>query len=213
MPNKHLPLILLVPMLIFSACNSTATDAGSPSITATSIQKIALTRTNTPAITNTPFEKPASTMTPTVTTTPCLGLVATPVSTPLPWSYADDYWNSVAISRIPTRGMECAGPIEIVRKLLLQWFEIIKTNSPNGQCGLEEYTLDQIALQKNTITPQYDIVAGVAYHVKPGRYSDCGWLSVRGQIEANGWIATGDVFGVYRENGFFRLIVLPGWGT
>jgi len=170
-----------------------------------------------PAPTAVPTETAVPTSTsmpiPTGTATPCFGLVAIPASTPLPWSYADDYWNNVAISRISTKGMECADSIEIIRKLVLQWLEIIKTNSQNQQCGLEDYTLDTIVIKENMITPQYDIVAGVGYHVKPGRFNDCGWISDRGQVEENGWIKTSDTFGVYRENGYFRLIVLPGWGT
>jgi hypothetical protein len=96
---------------------------------------------------------------------------------------------------------------------VLQWLETIKIKSPDQNCGLEEYTVDIVTLRENTITPQYDIVARVNYHVKPGRFMDCGWISDRGVIEPNGWIGTGDTFGVYRENGYFRLIVLTGWGT
>jgi hypothetical protein len=78
---------------------------------------------------------------------------------------------------------------------------------------LEDYTLDQITIRTNTITPQYDIVASVGYHVKLGRFMDCGWISGRGELEKDSWIKTGDTFGVYRENSNFRLIILPGWGT
>jgi hypothetical protein len=95
----------------------------------------------------------------------------------------------------------------------LQWLDTIKINANHQSCGLEEYTLDTITLMENTITSQYDIVAKVSYHVKPGRFGDCGWITGRGEIEKDGWVNTGDVFGVYRENGYFRLIVLPGWGT
>lgn len=78
---------------------------------------------------------------------------------------------------------------------------------------MEDYTLDTIKLKVNTITPQYDIVAGVGYHVKPGQFGDCGWIADRGILEKDSWIKTSDIFGVYRENEYFRLIVLPGWET
>ena len=158
-------------------------------------------------------QKSATTHIPTTSGTPCLGLVSTPINTPTSWGYGADYWDSIAISRIPTQNMECASLEDIVKELVLQWLETIKTKSPHQNCGLEEYTVDTITIRENTIAPQYDIVARVDYHVKPGRFMDCGWVSDRGIIEPNGWIGTGDTFGVYRENGYFRLIVLTGWGT
>jgi hypothetical protein len=56
-------------------------------------------------------------------------------------------------------------------------------------------------------------VAGVGYQVKPGHFGDCGWISDRGVLEKDGWIKTSDIFGVYIENDYFRLRILPGWGT
>lgn len=158
-------------------------------------------------------QKSTITNMPTTSGTPCLGLITTPISTPVSWGNGADYWDNIATSRIPIQNMECASSENIVKELVLQWLELIKEKSPNQNCGLEEYTVDTVTIRENTITPQYDIVARVGYHVKPGRFMECGWISDRGIIEPNGWINTGDTFGVYRENGYFRLIVLTGWGT
>lgn len=164
-----------------------------------------LTACNSKAISTTP--------TPVLSGTPCLGALAAPVNTPEPWEYGADYWDAIAISRLPVQGMECASSENIVKSLVSQWLETIKATSPSQNCGLDEYTIDTITIKENTITPQYDIVARVSYHVNLGRFKDCGWISDRGIIESNGWISTSDTFGVYRENGYFRLIVLTGWGT
>lgn len=158
-------------------------------------------------------EKPAITHTPSASETPCLGLIATSASTPASWGYGAEYWDEIAISRIAVQNLACASSNQIVKELVLQWLEIIKTSAKRQNCGLEEYTLDTITLMENKITPQYDIVARVNYHVKPGKFKECGWISDRGILEQDGWINTSDTFGVYRENGYFRLIVLPGWGT
>lgn len=155
----------------------------------------------------------AQTNTPIISGTPCLGSLVTPVNTPEPWQYGADYWDKIAISRLPIQSLECASKENIVKELVSQWLEIIRTNSPQQNCGLEKYTVDTIAIRENIITPQYDIVARVDYHVNLGHFMDCGWVSDRGIIESNGWINTSDTFGVYRENGYFRLIVLTGWGT
>lgn len=214
-------VLFLIAFSVLTACDSQAakvqtTPSGfllvtdpAPSLTSTSIPTSI--GTATPSLT--PTSKP--TVTCTATATPCLGFVATPVSTPLPWSYADDYWDKLAVSRIPVQGLECAAPQEIVSELVLQWLETIKTTSSRQilHCGLEDYTLEKITIVTNTITPQYDIVAGVFYHVKPGRFGDCGWISGRGILEKDGWIGDYDFFGVNRENGYFRLKILPGWGT
>lgn len=150
--------------------------------------------------------------TSTAKATPCLGFAPTPISTPLLWPYAS-YWDKIAVSRIPIQDMECAAPHEIVRELVAQWLETIKTNSPHQICGLEDYAVGTITIRTNTITPQYDIVARVSYRVTPGRFVGCDWIADRGILKSGGWIGTGDIFGVYRENGYFRLIVLSGWGT
>jgi hypothetical protein len=94
-----------------------------------------------------------------------------------------------------------------------QWLDTIKVNSPHLPCGLEDYKVNTITMKPNTITPQYDIVAFVDYEVNPGRFGDCGWISDRGILEGNGWIKTHDPFGVYRQDGYYQLVVLPGWGT
>lgn len=159
--------LFLIALFVLTACGSQAAT-----VQITPPDFLPSTATNTPAPTT------------IATITPCLGFVATSVGTPLPWSYADNHWDKIAISRIPIQGRECTTSQEIVRKLVLQWLETIKTNSPTQeQCGLEDYSLDNIMIKENTITPQYDIVAGVGYHVKPGRFGDCGWISDRGQIE------------------------------
>lgn len=192
-------VLFFIVLFVLSACGSQA-----PAVQATPSSLL-----STPSLTATLTPAP----TDTATATPCLGFIATPRNTPPSWSYADDYWNNVAISRIPVQGMECSAPQEIVSKLLLLWFETIKTNSTAEHCGLEEYTLDSITVKQNFITPQYEIVASVHYHIKPGRFAACSGIVGHGVFEKDGWIRTSDVFGVYRENGYFRLIVLPGWGT
>lgn len=159
----------------------------------------------------TPLSSRTATKTPPAT--PCLGfapiIVSTPiVDLPLSWPFGE-----LTTPSVPIKGMECADPQKIVGELVLQWLEKVKSNSPNQICGLEDYALGEIRINVNTITPQYDIVASVTYHVRPGRFGDCGWITARGEFEENGWIKTGDTFGVYREDGNFRLIVLPGWGT
>ncbi len=146
--------------------------------------------------------------------TPCLGVAPAPTGTPEPWPYAD-VWDKVAIARMPIQGMECASSEEIVRKLVLQWFETIKTSASPQMCILEDYTLDTIQITGNIITPQYDIVARIVSHVKIKSERTpvpCEWSATRGLPNKDGWLESGDYFGVYREDGYFRLIVLPNWG-
>lgn len=201
---RRLIIFLIAPSMLMGCISQVTTVRTTPSgFLSASTPKPSLTATHLPPPTRTAI----------LASTPCLGFIATPVSTPLPWSYATDYWDMIAISRISIQGVECAAPQEVARELMLKWLETIKINSPKLNCGLEDYTLDKISIKENSITPQYDIVAGVDYHVKPGRFGDCGWISDRGILEKDGWIKTSDIFGVYRENSYFRLRVLPGWGT
>ncbi len=151
----------------------------------------------------------------TPTAPPCLGGEPTPVATPIGTPALGTfrwYYGESTIPRIPIRDMECAAPQEIVRRLMLQWLETLKTNSPGEQCGLEDYSLILIVMKGNAITPQYEIVASVGYSIKPRHSSSC-WLIIPYTDKRGGWIVTGEVFGVYRENGYFRLMVLRNWGT
>jgi hypothetical protein len=208
-------VLFLIALTVLTACEPQAAKAqqttpGFLPVTDPAPSQIPTTaptpiNTDTPSLTLTP--KPTATS--TATARPCLGFIATPASTPIPWSYADDFWDKLAISRLSVQGLECAAPQEIVSKLVAHWFETMKTPSPQlPDCGVEEYSVEKITIT-NGITSPYDILAQVTYHVKGG----CGWIAGRGILEDNGWVRDADFFGVYRENGYFRLRILPGWGS
>lgn len=144
----------------------------------------------------------------------------TPINTPQPWiGDPNGNWEKIATARLPIQSNECTTPHDIVNQLVHQWLDNIIVNTPHLSCGLIGYKVGTIwirpdsATNLNTPTPQYDIVAYVDYEVNIGSYSDCGWIPDRGMPEGNGWIKTGDVFGIYRQDGYYQLVVLPGWGT
>jgi len=195
-------------LALFSIALCVLAACASQTVAVQTTPPLLVTDTTTPGPTSTPTATLTPAPTYTASATPCLGLVATPVSTPAinpayRWPYGE-----ATIPRIPIQGMECAAPEEIVRQLMLQWLETIKTNSLGQRCGLEDYKLGTITI-KDTTAPQYDTMAVVGYHVKPGRFGDCGWISDRGEIEKDGWIKTEDFFGVYREKGYFKLVAIP----
>ncbi len=178
--------------------------------------------TTTPSLTVLQNSITPSSVMPTV----CLGFEPTPISTPLPWiNDPNGYWEKIAKARLPIQGHECTAPYDIVNQLVHQWLDTIKVNSPHlpsgmkEPCGLIDYKVGTISIRPdsatnvNTPTPQYDIVAFVDYEVNIGGFSDCGWIPDRGELEGNGWIKTHDPFGVYRQDGFYQLVVLPGWGS
>lgn len=66
MQNKHILLILLLPILI-SACNSTAANVTPPPSTATYQQKFEATKIKTPTMASTLFDRPTLIITPTMT--------------------------------------------------------------------------------------------------------------------------------------------------
>ncbi len=213
--NVFCVVLFLIALTVLTACEPQAAKAqptplGFLPVTDPAPSQIPTTaptliNTDTPSLT--PTSKP--TATPTAIATTCLGFMATPASTPLPWSYADDFWDKLAISRISVQDLGCATPQDIVSKLVAYWFEMMKTPSPDLQdCALKEYSVEKITIT-NRMTSPYDIVAMVTYHVKGG----CGFISGRGILEDNGWVGDTDFFGVYRENGYFRLRILPGWGS
>jgi len=183
---------------------------------------VALTPLGTPSPTTTPslivFQNsitPSSVM-PTV----CLGFEPTPISTPLPWiNDPNGYWEKIATARLPIQGHECTALDDIVNLLVHQWLDNIIVNTPHLSCGLRDYKVGTINIRPdaatniNTPTPQYDIVAFVDYEVNIEGFSDCGWIPDRGIPEGNGWIKTHDPFGVYRQDGFYQLVVLSGWGA
>jgi hypothetical protein len=152
--------------------------------------------------------------------TVCLGFEPTPISTPLPWiNDPNGNWEKIATSRLPIQGHECIAPDDIVNQLVHQWLDNIIVNTPHLSCGLIDYKVGTINIRPdaatniNTPTPQYDIVAFVDYEVNIKGFSDCGWIPDRGIPEGNGWIKTHDPFGVYRQDGYYELVVLSGWGA
>lgn len=195
--------LFLVAAFVLTACGPQASMIQTTTpllVTETTVPEptttLLLTETMTPASSH------------TASATPCLGLVAIPDSMfekSFGWPYID-------VPGIPVQGMECAVPEEIVRQVMLDWLETVKITSPGQRCGLEDYMIDKMMIRA-TNTSQYDIVVTVTYHVKPGRFGDCGWITDRGQFEEDGWIKTGDTFAIYRENGYFKLIKRAPWGV
>lgn len=172
--------------------------------------------TTTPSLTVLQNSITPSSVMPTV----CLGFEPTPISTPLPWiNDPNGNWEKIATARLPIQGHECTAPYDIVNQLVHQWLDNIIVNTPHLSCGLIDYKVGTISIRPdsatnvNTPTPQYDIVAFVDYEVNIGGFSDCGWIPDRGELEGNGWIKTHDHFGVYRQDGFYQLVVLSGWGS
>lgn len=157
---------------------------------------------------------PKNSITPSSgTPTLCLGFEPTPTGTPPPWINGSSLWEQMPTALLPIQDNECVSPNDLVNQLVDQWLHNIEVDAPNLPCGLEDYKVDTITIKPNTLTPQYEIVAIVEYEVNPGRFTDCSWLSDRGFILENGWIKTHDPFGVYRKDGYYQLIVLPGWGS
>lgn len=157
---------------------------------------------------------------PSITPTACLGFKPTPISTLLPWmGDPNGYWEKIATARLPIQGHECIAPDDIVNQLVHQWLDNIIVNTPHLSSGLIDYKVGEIRIRSdwatnpNTPTPQYDIVAFVDYEVNIGDFFDCGWIPDRGKPIGNNWIKTADPFGVYRQDGFYHLIVLSGWGA
>jgi hypothetical protein len=69
-------------------------------------------------------------------------------------------------------------------------------------------------------TYDYDIIAAVQFSflsVQPltknyqGNISPNGWISIPGNISADGWQQTSSYFGVFKEGSRYRLRWLIGW--
>lgn len=179
-------------------------------ISACSSSKVAMP-SQTPDTNQTPSVSPVitSTNTPSKSPTPVLEIKVTPTLIP-----PLDNWDKRYISRIPTKDMASATPEEIVKSLVTQWLEYYKTQSTDSDFKIEEYSLGWIRLEKTPTTSQYKIVATAAFQVKPVKIPNV-WASFPGEArnQNDPWWHLGMTFGVFRDSEYFRLRLLPGWGT
>ena len=120
-------------------------------------------------------------------------------------------WDKRYISRVPIKDMAGKSTEEIVKALLIQWLDYYETGTMDEDYKIANYTIEKVFLKDNT-HQQYDIVAEVVFLVEPVRLPD-GWIGAESIILENGWVQRDLLFGVFRENENFRLIMLIGWGT
>src|ERR1035437_4679347 len=115
------------------------------------------------------------------------------------------------ISRIPAKDMAGATPEEIVEKLVTQWLEFFMT-SPQDNFKIEGYQIRFIRIEKNFTSPIYEIIATVGFDVNPMNRQSA-WVGGAGTFIGDGWVRTGQTFGILHDGEYYRLKNLPGWGT
>jgi hypothetical protein len=119
----------------------------------------------------------------------------------------------VYVSRIPVQELAGTSQAHIAEQLVTQWLEHFNTPQA-GSYRVSDSAVVQIHLENNAISPEYAMVAGVTFLVKP--FSQSGgdsWFVRHGTHTREGWTLTSETFGVYREGEDYRLAVLGGWGT
>jgi hypothetical protein len=132
-----------------------------------------------------------------------------PVATQPPASIAfgQGYIASIAIKDINNKSRE-----EIIRLLIGGWLDDYKKGS--SQDAIKDYTIDKVTIMDNPPDPNYEIVAKVIFSVIPIEYSE-NWASMVTSLSDpnDPWWHLGTTFGVVRDSDYFRLKLLPGWGT
>src|SRR6266496_2821368 len=200
--QKLLVIFIVFTILIISLFSC----APQPIIQATKLSNTTVTLP--PAFTRTPIlltAEPTSTPTPTriATATPCFDVIASPLATPVLW-YGSQPLNP-KYSRIPVNQAICASKEEIVRKLIIQFYDHYEVDNGTKL----EFMINDINVIKSYQLPwsmevkNNEIVASVSIRVK-GNY----FASSNPKILPGGWEILSGFFGVYREGDYFRLITL-----
>lgn len=130
------------------------------------------------------------------------------------FEYQDQFMDGF-IARIPIKDANNASPEEVVRILVTQRLEHYKTQSKDPAATIKDYTLDGVTLEKDTsYDPFYEIVAWVRFSIIPAEIpSDWASYPGSGVTPNDPWWHIEAPYGVFKDNGFYRLRVIFGWGT
>lgn len=164
-----------------------------------------------PTPTNTTLPPPTSMITPSPSITPI------PQYTDVPNHYdQNDNFGDGFIARISIKDTANLSREEIITKLVSLWLEHYK-NSLAPRATIKDYKdvyVNKLIEDNNNYDGFFDTVASVRFSIIPsGIPSD--WASVPGEpIDPNDpWWHLVTVFGYFKDGDYFRLRMMPGWGT
>ena len=154
-------------------------------------------------------------------------LTVTPVAAAIPTAFCQppgypgtihyatgDNFGGGYIARVRMADVTNKSQEEIVINLVNQWLEHYKTQSKSPSAAIKDYVIDKIDLYDPSCDPFFEIVAGVRFSIIPNQIPN-DYASFPGDP-----IATNDVwwhiaapFGVFRDENYYRLRLVFGWGT
>lgn len=154
-----------------------------------------------PAIQATSYPNP---LPPVETKTPLATLSLDQTALPTP-SFGTGYLANIAVNDVLNNSNE-----EIVKLLVSQWLEGFKTGMTSYD-AIKNYSVDRVTIRSHDAS---EIIASVIFSIQPVEYSQ-NWASmVTSDSNSNDpWWHLGATFGIFRDGEYFRLKLLPGWGT
>lgn len=155
---------------------------------------------------------PTSTLAPTPSVTPTLQ------NTDVPNHYdQNDTFGDGFIARILIKDTNNLSQEDILTKLVNLYLEHYKTKSLAPRVTIKDYkdvSVSKVIKDNNNYDGFFEIVAFVKFSIIPAEIPN-DWASLPGDpISSNDpWWHLGTVFGYFRDSEYFRLRMMPGWGT
>lgn len=141
-------------------------------------------------------------------------VIYSPKSTTPNFSESDRFGDGY-IAQIPIEDASNLLSRDVVERLMIQWLGHYRTRSKICGTIINDYKLESITLKNNSIDPEYEVVAWVNFTVAPLQLPNEYWKSFITTDKQNlnaEWYELGRDFGVFRDNGYFKLRILMGWG-
>lgn len=124
-------------------------------------------------------------------------------------SFGDGYIARVAIQDVINKDQK-----DIINILVKQWLEHYKTQSKSASAAIKKYSINNIKLNDPYCDPYFLIYASVDFSITPvkilNEYSAFPSISTNPNDVWGHLIAP---FGVFIDGNYYRLRLVPGWGT
>ncbi len=204
------PITTFFMIVLVVAC-SPATKIQGPPIVPSSLPTLTLAPMSgvSPTV---PSPLPTSTFTSTLSITPTFQ------NTDVPNHYdQNDTFGDGTIALILIKDTNKLNQEDILTKLVNLWLEHYKTKSMAPGATIKDYkdvSVSKVIKDNNNYDGFFAIVALVKFSIIPAEIPN-DWASLTiGTTEPNDpWWLVGTVFGYFRDGEYFRLRMMPGWGT
>jgi hypothetical protein len=219
----YFQIIIILGLLFSSSCQPKNRDRDlSLNITVPLTPEISIidpslssTPRSTPITTPTEKIKNTTVPTPVITRTSQSSSKTTPASpiiTPTDqFQWTDDSRDGY-LSKIPIKNLENESAEEIVKTLLVQWFEHYLNDCEVEEYSLRGYEINNIKIVNAPWMRNYEIIANVVYTEKPAVRNEA--MKDLSDEEFNSLsFKVLTTFGVLIDGDNYRLRLMPGYGT